>query len=503
LRLRIILLKTKFRFEKRKRNILYFYMRNKIPYKAIRDIRFWIFLFFIIRLIGITNPPLEVAHNWRQTTVTMVSRNFFETDNSIFFPRVDFAGEKTGITGMEFPLLNYMIYLLAKLFGYDHWYGRLINLIVSSFGLWFFFKLTQKYFNNKIAFYSTLVLAVSIWFQYSRKIMPDTFSMSFLTASLYYGSNYLDNMRSSIWNLILYGLFMMLGILSKLPSGYLLIIFLLFYTSKKTPLKPKLYFALITIIGIIPIIVWYFFWVPYLVKTYEFWHFFMGKGFEKGIEEILQNIPLTLSRFYDTALKFIGFAVFVFGLVYAVIKREKLLLSVFSLALLSFIAVILKAGFTFPHHVYYIIPFVPVMALVAGYGLSQIRVKKIALIILIAIVIEGIANQYHDFFLKEKDLSIVHLESDLDSISSKTDLICINSGENPSPMYFAHRKGWLVSNSDLKKSNKMDDLVQKGLKYIVVLKKQFGSPIILERYQLIFENENYYFYDALSFLSSP
>jgi 4-amino-4-deoxy-L-arabinose transferase-like glycosyltransferase len=182
-------------------------MRNKIPYKAIRDIRFWIFLFFIIRLIGITNPPLEVAHNWRQTTVTMVSRNFFETDNSIFFPRVDFAGEKTGITGMEFPLLNYMIYLLAKLFGYDHWYGRLINLIVSSFGLWFFFKLTQKYFNNKIAFYSTLVLAVSIWFQYSRKIMPDTFSMSFLTASLYYGSNYLDNMRSSIWNLILYGLF--------------------------------------------------------------------------------------------------------------------------------------------------------------------------------------------------------------------------------------------------------------------------------------------------------
>ena len=54
----------------------------------IRDIRFWIILFFIIRLWGITNAPLEVAHNWRQTTVTMVARNFLEIDNNIFFPRI-------------------------------------------------------------------------------------------------------------------------------------------------------------------------------------------------------------------------------------------------------------------------------------------------------------------------------------------------------------------------------------------------------------------------------
>ena len=78
------------------------------------NIRFWIVVLFIIRLIGITNPPLEVEHNWRQTTVTMVARNFLEVDNNIFYPRVDFAGDKTGITGMEFPLLNYMIYGVAQ-----------------------------------------------------------------------------------------------------------------------------------------------------------------------------------------------------------------------------------------------------------------------------------------------------------------------------------------------------------------------------------------------------
>ncbi len=68
----------------------------------------------------------------------MPARNFLEVDANIFYPRIDIAGEKTGITGMEFPLLNYIIFLQAKIFGYAHWYGRLINLIVSSVRLFIF-----------------------------------------------------------------------------------------------------------------------------------------------------------------------------------------------------------------------------------------------------------------------------------------------------------------------------------------------------------------------------
>ena len=69
-------------------------------------IEFWIVLFFIIRLIGITNAPLEIAHNWRQVTGLMVARNFLEVDSAIFYPRIDDTQGGTGIIGMEFPLLN-------------------------------------------------------------------------------------------------------------------------------------------------------------------------------------------------------------------------------------------------------------------------------------------------------------------------------------------------------------------------------------------------------------
>lgn len=467
-----------------------------ITKKTLKDIRFWIFLLFIIRLIGITNPPLEVGHNWRQTTVTMVSRNFLEVDNNIFYPRIDIAGEKSGITGMEFPLLNYMIYIIAKIFGYQHWYGRLINLLISSIGLFYFYKLTRKYFTEQVAFSSTIILAVSIWFQFSRKIMPDTLSMSLIIACIYYGSNYLDNTlrKYNFWLLICYVVLMSLGILSKLPSGFLLIVFVLFLLDKNIPINRKVIFSIVSLIGIIPTLVWYYYWVPYLVDKYEFWHFFMGKDVSQGFNEILQNLNETLSKFYDTALKFIGFGIFLYGLVYSIIKRDSKIIFLFILTFISFSIIIVKAGYTFPHHNYYIIPFVPVMALIAGYGLCKIKYSKIALILLIAISIEGIANQQHDFRIKEKDRQLLNLEKDLDSVSHRSDLVIINSGNYPTPMYFAHRKGWVNTNDNIRDEKYIESLKDKGLKYIIILKRSFGTETLLTRYNRVLENEDYCIY---------
>ena len=118
----------------------------------LRDIRFWIVVFFILRLVGITNPPLETGHNWRQSLTCMIARNFLEIDNTILYPRIDMAGEKTGIIGSEFPFFNYLIYLISELFGYEHWYGRLINLSISSLGIWYFYRLAKEYFSREIAF---------------------------------------------------------------------------------------------------------------------------------------------------------------------------------------------------------------------------------------------------------------------------------------------------------------------------------------------------------------
>ena len=464
--------------------------------KLWNDIRFWILLAFVVRLFGITNPPLEVGHNWRQTTVAMVARNFHEVDNNIFYPRVDMAGEKTGITGMEFPIYNYMIYGISILFGYDHWYGRLLNLMVSSCGIWFFYLLIRKYFKENVAFPATILLLVSIWFQYSRKIMPDTFSTSFIIIGIYYGTQYLDfvHRRFSLIYLLMSAACISVGVLAKLPSGFMLVVFVLFVFDRSLPFNRRFIFSLASLVALLPAALWYFLWVPHLVDSFGFWHFFMGEDIVTGCRELIQYFPKAMKIFYAGALKYTGFVVFVMGLFSIVKTRNTRLTSVFFLSTVSFLFVIIKAGRTFAHHDYYIIPFVPVMALTAAYGLSIIKMRTWANVLLIAISMEGIANQQHDFFIRDKEKGILQLESDLDKVCDRTDLILINSGNYPTPLYFAHRKGWVMSNAEVKDLGNMDSLACHGLKYVVILKRTFGSEVLLDSTQRVVNSDDYTIY---------
>lgn len=459
---------------------------------SLHDIRFWIILFFIIRLYGITNPPLEVAHNWRQTTVTMAARNFLETDSNILYPRIDIAGEKSGITGMEFPFLNYLIYLVSLVFGYAHWYGRLINLVVSSFGIFYFYKIVARYFNPSIAFKAAFVLIFTVWFNYSRKIMPDTFSMSFVLAGIYYGLNYLDQ-KQTFKNLFLFFLCTLIGVLSKLPSAYLLIVFLFFLVDKKLTTRTRILFFSFMALSMLFVAIYYFYWVPYLTETFGFRHFFMGKSISKGIVETFLHLDQVSEKFYQEALQMIGFAVFMGGAIIAIIKKDKKMLWVFGLCSFAFSVIVFKAGFVFYHHSYYIIPYAPVMALLAAYAIEQITNTKLVWALLLLIAFENILNKWNDYQLKPDHAAMLNLEKDLDVFSNRSDLILINSHKVPTPMYFAHRKGWLNTNEAILNGNYIQSLKEKGLRYIVILKKVFGTKIDLT-YSKVFECEDYAIY---------
>lgn len=433
-----------------------------------------------------------MAHNWRQTTVTMPARNFYETQADIFFPKVDFAGEKSGITGMEFPLLNYLIYLTSLPFGYAHWYGRLINLIVSTFGLLYFYRLVKKYFSENLAFNATFLLLFSIWFSYSRKIMPDTFSMSLVIAGFYYAGNYLDE-KSNFKNLILYFVFTLLGILSKLPSCYILVLFLFFMFDEKISFLRKIIFSAISFVIIILVSLYYFIWVPYLIKTFGFEHFYMGTSFSMGVSEITSHLNQTLDKFYQQSLGFTGFILFVFGLIMGIRKKEKKFIAFFLLSFLAFLVIVFKGGFAFYHHSYYIIPFVPVMAIIAAYTVSNFPKKKYAWSFLAVVALECIPTYNHDFYIKENYAQIENLENILDKFSNRNDLIIINSGKVPTPMYFAHRKGWINTNESIKNNDYIMLLKSKGLKFIVILKRAFGENVDLN-YDKTYEDENFCIY---------
>ena len=464
----------------------------RINFKLFSKIEFWLIFFFVIRLYGITNPPLETGHNWRQSDVLMAARNFYETDSNIFYPRNDLTDGKSGITGMEFPLLNYLIYLVSLLFGYNHWYGRLINLIFSFFGTYYFFLIIRDFINKKTAFYSAILLCCSLWFAHSRKAIPDIFAVSMVMAGLYYGLCYIIK-NKSYHHLLAYTILILFGILSKISAGYLLVIPLILLFNKNYPANRKVYMSLLTSAVLFCVWAWYFYWVPHLNNTFGIQRFFMGVSCITGLKGLIQNMGETLKKFYETALMYSGFAVFLTG-IYYMIKRKNSLLGMICVAcFLSFSIFILKSGQNFSIHSYYILVFIPVMALIAGYGIAEINKNNLGTVLVVIVCLENIINQQHDFYIRKDKLEVLQLESDLDKSCSRAELIAINSDGNPTPMYLAHRKGWAPSNSYLVNKDYISEIRQKGCRYVVVFKKNFGCNNDLD-FPKIFENDTYKIY---------
>jgi 4-amino-4-deoxy-L-arabinose transferase-like glycosyltransferase len=460
------------------------------------SILFWIILFFILRLFNITSAPIEIAHNWRQAFTNTVARNFFDIDNNIFFPKAVIFGNNSGIVGTEFPLLNYIIYIFAKMFGYDHWYGRLINLIVSSIGIYYFYKIVFKFLKSTIAFNATIVLICSLWFVFSRKSMPDTFSISIVFIGLYFGLNFLYEKGAK--NLILFIVFTSIGILCKIPGLFFLCVFVFPFFDSRVELKTRILFVLGTCIVLVPVLLWYFRWVPYL-DSIEGNRLYFPRTLKEGILEVVSNIGLTAEKFYFSSLQsYVAFFMFLAGLFFMFKSRNKKIILTFALLTFVFFIFILKTGIVFPLHSYYVIPYTPIMCVLVAYALDQIQNKRLFGFVFILIIAESIANQQNDFFIKKDQLYKLELESIADKVSDRNDLIAINGGESPQLIYFAHRNGWRATEGELSNADFINSIRSKGCKYIFLDKHILKNPGLNSSLKTLYNDENFIIYSLIT-----
>ncbi len=462
-------------------------------FSFFNKIEFWIGLFFVIRLWGITDPPLEMGHHWRQVTGLMVARNFLEVDANIFFPRVDESNGGTGIIGMEFPLLNYLHFLISLLFGYQHWYGRAINLIISSIGILYFYKIIKKVLEEEIAFYATLALLGSTWFVFSRKMMPDTFCMALMFVGLYFGCQYIIYPKTK--DLLLFFSFTTLGALSKIPAlmGFTFIIW--FWWKYKPSKKIMLLQAVFIFFSILMVYYWYFVWNLYLSEIYGNWYN-IGKSFAKGSEELSENLLKIAENFYFHSFNsFILLGISIGGILHALYRKEKSIIIITALFLSIFIIYAIKSGYFFYHHNYYMIPFIPIMAIWVGYGLNSISSSYLKTLILFAGIIESIANQQHDFIIKPQEYQKMELEAILDSFMSRNDLIAVNGNGNPQLIYLSHRKGWIANDEDFKDPNFINSIKNKGCKWILIEKNDKIQNV--KNLEKKFENQRFIIYKII------
>ena len=455
------------------------------------DIRFWIGVVFVVRLCGVSNPPLDRFDAWRQSITAMTTRSMLEGNANLFFPRIDFAGDLSGIVGMEFPIYNAITAVLVWVSGADtgsaEMIARLLNMGITSIGILYFYKAVDEFVSKDIALPAAVLLLCSLWMLYSRKIMPDTFAAGLGLVGTYHGLRYAENGARSA--LAKFFVWMSLAMLSKISVAFMLCYPpLLLFRGNRFVFGRLLSLTGAACCALVLVALWYFWWVPGLTTRFGFEHFFMGRPLAEGWSQIVQNGPETLERFTKVSIGYSGSVLLAIGLLSSVWSRSRVLIWIFVGGLVAFMPFVIKSGFNFFHHNYYVIPFVPVLCVLAAQGAGVLKQRgnmwTLSLVFAVFFLEQG-ARVVRD--LNHKNDHLLTLSSRLDSVSERTDLILVNSGDDPTPMYFAHRKGWLAHNNQLESASYLPGLQAKGLRYVVliqppngVLKMQPGLPVVYQ-----------------------
>jgi hypothetical protein len=178
------------------------------------------------------------------------------------------------------------------------------------------------------------------------------------------------------------------------------------------------------------------------------------------------------------------------GLVLIFFQKNIYLKIAVSTVTLSFFVFMIKAGSFFSNHNYYIIAYTPMMAFASGFAIARIKTRY-QWVLLVLIAIEGIANQQHDFFIRDSEQYKLKLELIADSHIGKNELIIINGGDSPQQIYFANRKGWSVKDEVIKDKTKMNELRQRGASYLIVNQTSFSEELDLPR---VYADEHFVIY---------
>lgn len=124
----------------------------------------------------------QSVHQWAQCDRAAVALNYYQYGFNFFKPQVHNLDNGTGITGMEFPIINYTVAILYKIFGYHEFIYRLLELLIFSMGLLCAFTISFYYTMNKWMSMAIMLIfgAIPLLSFYAANFLPDIVSLSLL-----------------------------------------------------------------------------------------------------------------------------------------------------------------------------------------------------------------------------------------------------------------------------------------------------------------------------------
>lgn len=327
------------------------------------------------------DKELMSVHVWRQTQTQSTINNFYEEDFNILNPRKNDRGNTEGFYRMEFPLMQWLVAGLYKIFGSHLMITRVFMFIIGIFSVTGMYKLLTAIFYQPVAgLLGAYAFTFSpCFFYYTINPLPDNMA---LMASIWGLAAFFSWKRTGRgWVLLLSGIMLSVGTLCKLPFVLFYIVPGIYFLNQLLkPTKNKL-----TIIGqqfyittpiLLPVI-WY-------ISVIPGWH---GNGVTSGIMDnqismismldifqhnLVSTLPELLLNYGSVPFFIAGFYYFFKERLAS--RKDFILLLALSLGLSAYF--IFEINMIAKVHDYYLFPFFPILFILVGFGAYKMLQEK-------------------------------------------------------------------------------------------------------------------------------
>lgn len=240
-------------------------------FSKLRSWHLLIILAVLYGLLGIYQIiPLrpQSIHQWAQCDRASVAWNYYKGYADFFHPHVNNTDNGTGITGLEFPIVQYFVSLLYRVFGFHEWLYRLTTLIVFTIGATSVFRLSLYFIKEKLPALVIMLMYVCspLLTFYSCSFIPDIYSLSFAMTAWAFLVSYAERPVSGLkW--MWFATALLACLIKPNSMIHLPVMWLFLYRNKlwtwKQPLRFTGFFA--SVAGLT--IAWYVY-ASWLSKTY-------------------------------------------------------------------------------------------------------------------------------------------------------------------------------------------------------------------------------------------
>ena len=482
---------------------------NKL--QQIINYRWFPYVFFIIA-IGISvfqhyrifSLDFIGYHTWRQTQTQTVIQNFAFEDFNILNPRLNDFGTPDRIYRMEFPLAQWLIACLYKIFGNHLVITRLFFFITTLFSMIGIYLIILKLTRQKIIalLIAWFFLFSPIIYYYSVNPIPDNLALCLGIWAIFYWVSFLQT--ETITYFLVSCLFLSLSIAIKLPF----IVFGGMYLSKlinfENYKKINIRFFIIPFLISLPALLWY----VSVIGTWQGNNVVIGMfGNQTSLLNLLDIFQFNLiSTLPELLINYATFPLFIIGSYY-VIKNinytNRIHFSFASIGMLCILYFLFELNMIDKVHDYYLFPFLPLLFIIIGFGLHKIfevKFSKWKYLVILSFIICPITaylrcntrwNLYKPGFEKEYLFS----KNILQQTIKKSEKIMVYGDDSKSiVLYFLNRKGWCYYENNITQKNFLDNIKQGACYFVTDCNVDTNSVIQTHLSKLIYKKGNLQLY---------